>query len=160
MFWRRTESRDYMGRPVTALLITKALHSINSCGNIAEDKHEDPGNVNNRWSGHSRRSGAREWLRQGVGKETIKSLGRWGSDAIEAYLQGMVLEFSPLVRNNVTDNSIQVNVREQLCELSRKVSQIYDMMLLWMNSVAPDTLVVTHMPAPSIQNPLPVLLVE
>ena len=56
----------------------------------SDDEAEEPQAVKNNFTAHSyRRTGAREWCREGLTEQQLKALGRWTSAAWEKYVSSL-----------------------------------------------------------------------
>ena len=82
------------GRAPTLQTLSAMINSIAARHNIdeSESEAEEAAAARPHFSGHSfRRSGAREWHREGVQDHLLKTLGRWSTSAWERYVAELPL---------------------------------------------------------------------
>lgn len=112
---------DMSGGPITAQGVKRCLRRIGQLSDIREEEELYDVGLNTlrppAFTGHSlRRTGAREWTRLHVSREKLKALGRWSSDSIDLYLEGMfvTLDCDATARE---DSNIEVHRRfEKYCQ--------------------------------------------
>lgn len=130
---RRVGSADrhfFMGGDkVTPQMVGRMLKNLDAMHRLSEPE-DNPPTAN--WGGHTlRRSGAQEWFRLHMPRETIKMIGRWKSKCIDDCLGAVPLEnlglwsfngpMQPLI--NSLQNSTVAELQRTIEELKRVTAE-------------------------------------
>ena len=118
------------GVRITAAMAANMLSALDAAIDL-EDTEEEPFRDATAkapvWGGHSfRRSGARGWFRAGLDVPSLKILGRWSSDTVERYIEGMIRDVCQpqLPVDTVFMVLFAQNLSTQLAELSKTIDHL------------------------------------